>query len=157
MAIENNMIKLYDDIDFCSRYKDIATKYKVENRDNRLKKIDKKKVLEIFDSLGYEAIFNTKESFYKVRIIKFEYDFYFHVDIRSGLYELIFGVICKDSKKHIGGVIADVYDDILRVKQIEEESMSLPSFSNYEELESMLKESLSLFVDFKVGVLKLKP
>lgn len=156
MIIASNIIKLYDEIDFCSRYKYIATKYIVENRDERLKKIDKNKVLRIFDDLGYEAKFNTKESFYKIRIIEFKYDFYFHLNIKSGLYELIFGVIDKDSKEHLlGGVTANVYDDILKVKQIKEEPMPLPSFRNYEELESMLKESLSLFKDFKSMVLKL--
>ncbi len=155
--MNSELIQLYDDFGFIEKYKNIATRH-ITNRDSRLKKSDKKRVLEIFEKMGYKAKYDNKERFYKVRIIESKYDFYFHIDIKYGLFELLIGVIDANSKKHlIGGGVAGIYDDILVAKQINEERMPLPSIGSYEDLESILKESLSLYEDFKKEVLKLKP
>ncbi len=155
--MDSKIIQLYDSFGFSEKYKNIAVKYSVD-RDSRLKKGDKKRVLEIFKKIGYEAKFDTKERFYKVRIIENQYDFYFHIDLKYGLFELITGVIDISSKEHlIGGVAASIYDDILIEKQIHEDSMPLPSIGTYEDLELILKESLSLYEDFKSAVLEMQP
>ena len=78
--------------------------------------------------------------------------------LKLGGCELLYYAGEISPKKHlIGGSAGWIYKDLMDVKGVNDVEVKLPAFSSYEELKSILNESLSLYEDFKNEVLKLKP
>ena len=77
--------------------------------------------------------------------------------LKYGIAEIIFGADHISSGTKIGGVPNRLCKLIAISKGEVHEPIKPPNFTNYEELGSILKESLSLYKDFKNEVLKIKP
>jgi len=153
MQLDKNIVRLYDNINYYNRYKILSDSYR--NGDG-LEKQDKSKVIDIISELGYSAKYMSKEKFYRIFESPEEYEFYFHIALKYGLCEIIFGATHKKTEKHIGGVIHGVCKLIeISREEITEGYIKSPIFKDYEELKEILKEAFSLYEDFKAEVVKL--
>lgn len=161
---EKKQLDFYNSIDYYKKLESLSKRYPIN--DGRLEKLDKKKVLKIFEDLGYTAKYMGKEKFYKIHQDFDEYEGYFHVSLVYGLVELIFGFSKKDipfsykSDYHIGGTAAQICSLIKYAlnRDIEEyrnPSIRKPCFTNFEELKEILKESLFLYEDMKKEFFKI--
>ena len=152
--LSEKMIFLYERINFYNRYKELSNSFR---SDERLKKVDKNLIIDFLEKLNYEVKYFTKEKFFQVKQSIDSYNFYYHLSPRNGLAEIILGTV--DSKNNsIGGVIHGTCKLIeISKKEQTDGYIKMPAFSSHEELELILKESLSLYEDFKTGVLELQP
>ena len=59
------------EIDFIKRYEEVSNKFNAERTPSksRLVYIDGEEVMEIIQDLGYSPLFDSKEKFYKIRVI----------------------------------------------------------------------------------------
>lgn len=155
MVLSKDQLAIFEKINFYDRYLSLGRKYQA---DNKLEKQDKQKIFDLFSKLRYPAQYFKKENFYKTEdISEGIYKFYFRVCLKYGVCEIIFGVQNQNTELNTGGVATRTCKLIKRARQEElVDTIRHPSFSNYEELESILKESLSLYEDFKTEVLKLQ-
>ncbi|MEK3917258.1 hypothetical protein [Paenibacillus sp. FSL H7-0331] len=131
---------------FIERYRSLSSKYRFDSKD-RLEKYGKSEALAIFNELGYDASFNTKESFFKI-VDKFPpYRFQFHISLKYGAVELIW-VVWKDDliQRSIGpwGLIKSYLDG-----NFDDDKIFLPRFRIYDDLRGILKEALNMYEDFK--------
>ncbi len=163
LKISDKLMAVYRTINYYDRYKQLSEKYNTE--EECLEKTDKKNVLELFKKLGYTAKYKARERFYQVLEETNGVQFYFHVGLQYGLTEFIFGVLREEDENGnkkgelIGGKISRVCslikltetDDINVYKSTR---ISPPRFRTYEELKSILEESLSLYEDLKQEILK---
>lgn len=155
MILENQILRLYDNINFYDRYESLSKKHR--SKKVLLEKQDQNNVINLFNDLGYTAKYISKEKFYQIKEKSNDYEFYFHISLKYGISEIIFGVINQIKNVRIGGVSSRVCKLIKRSKGEIPEPIGPANFSSYEELTSILKESLSLYEDFKTEVLKLQP
>ncbi len=147
---------VYRTINYYDRYKQLSEKYNTEKE--RLEKTDKKNVLELFKKLGYTAKYKARERFYQVLEETNGVQFYFHISLQYGLTELIFGLfddVEEEKGKSLGGTSSGVCKLIEINNNIQTEGyIKDPRFRTYEELKSILEESLSLYEDLKQEILK---
>lgn len=155
MVLDVKILELYEKIKFYDRYKTICENNRFE--DDLLEKQDKREVLKLFQNFGYESKYIAKESFYKISTELNGYKFYFHIGLKYGIIEIIFGSLSKTEDSRLGGVCSRICKLIKRSKGENPDPIKPPNFTNYEQLSEILKESLSLYEDFKKAVLELQP
>lgn len=154
MSLDIKILAIYDNIDYYNRLIDLCKSYKTENH---LEKTDKNKVLKIFSDFGYlKTKYKTNEKFYQIKECIENLEFYFHVSLRYGVFELMFGVIQVSPKEHLaGGAFGRVLKQIRSNKDnLLELPDNRPSFSSYNELKEILESALNLYEDFKKEFVK---
>jgi len=125
-------------INFIDRYKTLSQSF--ADSKNLLKDYSVDKVLLLMENLGYSSTFDQQESFFHIYKNVDNIQTHLNICLKYGLVELILG-IKFENKKHGGpfGVLTKLLgyrDKIL-----------YPRFSNYEQLELILKDSLSIYED----------
>ncbi len=147
-------INIFESINFYERYKSLSDK--TRNNERRLEKTDKKQVLAILEKLDYKVKYVSKGNFYKIVDSLNNWTFNIHFSLKYGLVEIILGCKNNISEKFIGGASCVICEDIEYSKNIKsEELIKDPSFDNYETLQEIFKEALSLYEDMKREALKL--
>ncbi|WP_347921812.1 hypothetical protein [Pontimicrobium sp. SW4] len=144
---------ILENIKFENLYRNISEKYSA-SKEETLESYSNEKVLSIFTSLSYSFIYNKKEKFYGLNQSIGDYLFTFNISLRYGLVEFIWVLRKNGELITLGGPWAFI---IRLLNNGDKTDIKKPSFSNYEDLESILKEGLSLYEDFKSEVLKIKP
>ena len=154
MILSKKLSTLYDNIKLYDRYSNLSNTYC--DYESSLQIQDKKNVLEIFEELGYSAKYKTNEKFYAFYQNIENNSFYFHLGLRFGIVEIIFGLKKDVDSEHIGGAITGICKRIELSNNIhKEEYIKGPAFSSYEELKEILNILLLLFEDFKKEFLDL--
>lgn len=144
---------LYRNIDFYNRYNCFREKYK--DVEPNLEKYEVNLVLNIFKNIGYDNVrFMKSGSFFKIKEKQKPYEFYFHVSLKYGVCELIIGGENLLTKTFVGSVFGGIMRDILKFEGKEEKRFPLPGYRNYYDLKIILKESLSIYEDFKKEFIK---
>lgn len=156
MILREEQLKVFDKVNFYDRYLNLGQNYRVENK---LEKQEKERVIDLFSKFKYAAQYFSKENFYQAEdILEGIYKFYFRICLKYGVCEIIFGAQNQDTKLNTGGVATRTCKLIKRANQEEiTDTIRHPSFSNYEDLECILKEGLSLYKDFQSAVLEFQP
>lgn len=145
--------KVFSAIDFYERYSALSSR--TRKNELRLETTDKKKVIEILDTLGYKAKYVAKGSFYRIADNVGNWEFNIHFSLKYGLAEIIFGLKEANSKQGLGGTSSGICEDILYYKGIEaDELIKDPSFDNYNTLKDIFEVALSIYEDMKNEVLK---
>jgi len=153
MKLSKKLENLYDSIQLFERYNKLSEEYR--HSDELLEKTDKKKVIQIFENFGYKAKYRSGEKFYQITEEICNYQFYFHVSLRYGKVELIFGLKKEINGEHYGGSITSVCKRIEITKEdVSEGYIKKPSFKSYQQLENILQESLLIYEDFKKEFVK---
>ena len=81
--------------------------------------------------------------------------FYFHFSLEYGMVEIIMGMMDKNKKNIIGGLVPNICKKIEIVKNEEKKGdIKKARFRNYEDLKNILREYFLIYEDLKTEVLK---
>ncbi|WP_164121793.1 hypothetical protein [Sphingobacterium sp. xlx-130] len=147
--LNETMKDLYERIDLYKIVKNLSEKYQFEDR---LYSYSNEKILDLIEALGYNAKFIKKENFFKIIEKRNNYDFYFHLSLKYGLVEIMFGTIDK-TKRHIsGGAISTICKLIEIENGIDDNGyLKYPNFRDYDDLTEILKVYFNLYEGYKMN------
>jgi len=144
--------QILENVKFEDSYRNISEKYSVD-RDETFENHSYEKVLLILKSLDYNFKYNKRERFYELNQSINDYEFTFNISLKYGLVEFIWALRKNKELITLGGPWAFIIRLLNHGKKTD---IKKPSFKNYDDLESILKESLSIYEEFKSEVISLK-
>ena len=144
--------QILENVKFEDSYRNISEKYSVD-RDETFENHSYEKVLLILKSLDYNFKYNKRERFYELNQSINDYEFTFNISLKYGLVEFIWALRKNKELITLGGPWAFIIRLLNHGKKTD---IKKPSFKNYDALESILKESLSIYEEFKSEVISLK-
>jgi hypothetical protein len=152
MELMEKEIRLYKNIHFCNRYEILSKAYQFEERLN----YSNDKVIELISSLGYKVKYIKSDNFFKIQDTISNIKFYLHICLKYSNIELIIGATNIDTDEFItGSVFVRLYRIIKYAEGIVlDENIKDPKFRTYEDLQEILKETFSIYEDFKKEVIK---
>lgn len=109
---------------------------------------DVDRTLEILVGLGYKALYDKKEKFFKIIDELGAYKVTFHISVEYGYLDA--GWYVYKGNNLIGG---DVWQMLSIDFDDRYEDNMKPMFSSYEEMREVLREALRLYEDFKRALL----
>lgn len=139
------------EMQFVNRFEELSKTFSAERTpsDKRLIYVDGEEVMDMISSMGYTPLFNRKEKFYKIKEEHVDkYSFNFHICLRSGMVELIWGV--KENGKIITGEPWNIYPRLLIDPNY---IIRYPFFGSYEDLEEILRIAFSMYEDLKKNII----
>lgn len=134
-------------IEFIKRYEELSQKFNSERipSSERLRYIDGEEVMDMICALGYKALFDTKEKFYKIEEEKVgKYTFCVHIILQGVMTELVW-VVKKDDELILGAPLGTYSRRLIDVNY----RIKAPVFGTYEDLEEIIKISFGMYEDFK--------
>ena len=152
MELSKKELEIFEKINLYERHSNISNQYRFEET---FENYSNEKVIEIVKELGYSAKYRKKEKFFQIIEVINELKFYFHFSLEYGMVEIIMGMMNKNKKNIIGGLVPNVCKKIEIVKNEEKEGYIKDAcFRNYEDLKNILREYFLIYEDLKTEVLK---
>ena len=152
MELSKKELEIFEKINLYDRYRDINNLYRFEET---FENYSNDEVIKIVKELGYTAKYRKKENFFQIIETINEMRFYFHFSLKYGLVEIIMGMMDKNKKNIIGGLVPNICKKIEIVKNEEKEGyIKKARFRNYEDLKNILREYFLIYEDLKTEVLK---
>ena len=152
MKLSKKELEIFEKINLYDRYRDINNLYRFEET---FENYSNDEVIKIVKELGYTAKYRKKENFFQIIETINEMRFYFHFSLKYGLVEIIMGMMDKNKKNIIGGLVPNICKKIEIVKNEEKKGdIKKARFRNYEDLKNILREYFLIYEDFKTEVLK---
>ena len=152
MELSKKELEIFEKINLYDRYRDINNLYRFEET---FENYSNDEVIKIVKELGYTAKYRKKENFFQIIETINEMRFYFHFSLKYGLVEIIMGMMDKNKKNIIGGLVPNICKKIEIVKNEEKKGdIKKARFRNYEDLKNILREYFLIYEDFKTEVLK---
>ena len=152
MKLSKKELEIFEKINLYERHSNISNQYRFEET---FENYSNEKVIEIVKELGYSAKYRKKEKFFQIIETINEMKFYFHFSLEYGMVEIIMGMMNKNKKNIIGGLVPNICKKIEIVKNKEKEGYIKDAcFRNYEDLKNILREYFLIYEDFKTEVLK---
>ena len=152
MKLSKKELEIFEKINLYERHSNISNQYRFEDK---LKDYSNDKTIEIVKELGYSAKYRKKEKFFQIIETINEMKFYFHFSLEYGMVEIIMGMMDKNKKNIIGGLVSNVCTLIEMRKNEEKEGyIKKACFRNYEDLKNILREYFLIYEDLKTEVLK---
>ena len=150
--ISKKELEIFEKINLYERHSNISNQYRFEDK---LKDYSNDKTIEIVKELGYSAKYRKKEKFFQIIETINEMKFYFHFSLEYGMVEIIMGMMNKNKKNIIGGLVPNICKKIEIVKNEEKKGdIKKARFRNYEDLKNILREYFLIYEDLKTEVLK---
>ena len=152
MELSKKELEIFEKINLYERHSNISNQYRFEDK---LKDYSNDKIIEIVKELGYSAKYRKKEKFFQIIETINEMKFYFHFSLEYGMVEIIMGMMDKNKKNIIGGLVPNICKKIEIVKNEEKKGdIKKARFRNYEDLKNILREYFLIYEDLKTEVLK---
>ena len=152
MELSKKELEIFEKINLYERHSNISNQYRFEDK---LKDYSNDKTIEIVKELGYSAKYRKKEKFFQIIETINEMKFYFHFSLEYGMVEIIMGMMNKNKKNIIGGLVPNTCKKIEIVKNEEKKGdIKKARFRNYEDLKNILREYFLIYEDLKTEVLK---
>ena len=152
MELSKKELEIFEKINLYERHSNISNQYRFEET---FENYSNEKVIEIVKELGYSAKYRKKEKFFQIIEAINEMEFYFHFSLEYGMVEIIMGMMNKNKKNIIGGLVPNICKKIEIVKNEEKEGYIKDAcFRNYEDLKNILREYFLIYEDLKTEVLK---
>ena len=152
MELSKKELEIFEKINLYKRHYTLSVQ---NNYESTFENYSNEKVIEIVKELGYTAKYRKKENFFQIIETINEMRFYFHFSLEYGMVEIIMGMMNKNKKNIIGGLIPNVCKKIEIVKNEEKEGYIKDAcFRNYEDLKNILREYFLIYEDLKTEVLK---
>ena len=152
MELSKKDLEIYEKINLYKRHYTLSVQ---NNYENTFENYSNEKVIEIVKELGYSAKYRKKEKFFQIIETINEMKFYFHFSLEYGMVEIIMGMMNKNKKNIIGGLVPNICKKIEIVKNEEKEGYIKDAcFRNYEDLKNILREYFLIYEDLKTEVLK---
>jgi len=118
MELSKKELEIFEKINLYERHSNISNQYRFEDK---LKDYSNDKTIEIVKELGYSAKYRKKEKFFQIIETINEMKFYFHFSLEYGMVEIIMGMMNKNKKNIIGGLVPNICKKIEIVKNEEKE------------------------------------
>ena len=131
-------------IDFSKRYSELVSKFSF-NYDEVLERYDNNIIIDMLNEYGYNAKYDKREDFFYIKEKNDIYTYQFNMSFRYGAIEFIWAL--WEGDKLLTG---STWNSLKRL--LDGDRIKLANFRNYEDLKSILKESLKLYEDFKAQV-----
>ena len=152
MELSKKELEIFEKINLYKRHYTLSVQ---NNYESTFENYSNEKVIEIVKELGYTAKYRKKENFFQIIETTNKLKFYFHFSLEYGMVEIIMGMMNKNKKNIIGGLIPNVCKKIEIVKNEEKEGyIKKARFRNYEDLKNILREYFLIYEDLKTEVLK---
>ena len=152
MELSKKELEIFEKINLYKRHYTLSVQ---NNYESTFENYSNEKVIEIVKELGYTAKYRKKENFFQIIETTNKLKFYFHFSLEYGMVEIIMGMMNKNKKNIIGGLIPNVCKKIEIVKNEEKEGYIKDAcFRNYEDLKNILREYFLIYEDLKTEVLK---
>ena len=152
MELSKKEFEIFEKINLYERHSNISNQYRFEET---FENYSNDEVIKIVKELGYTAKYRKKENFFQIIETINEMRFYFHFSLKYGLVEIIMGMMDKNKKNIIGGLVPNICKKIEIVKNEEKKGdIKKARFSNYEDLKNILREYFLIYEDLKTEVLK---
>ena len=151
MELSKKELEIFEKINLYERHSNISNQYRFEDK---LKDYSNDKTIEIVKELGYSAKYRKKENFFQIIETINKLKFYFHFSLKYGLVEIIMGMMNKNKKNIIGGLVPNICKKIEIVKNEEKEGYIKDArFRNYEDLKNILREYFLIYEDLKISLI----
>ena len=152
MELSKKELEIFEKINLYERHSNISNQYRYEET---FENYSNDEVIKIVKELGYTAKYRKKENFFQIIETINEMRFYFHFSLKYGLVEIIMGMMDKNKKNIIGGLVPNICKKIEIVKNEEKKGdIKKARFRNYEDLKNILREYFLIYEDLKTEVLK---
>ena len=152
MELSKKELEIFEKIHLYERHSNISNQYRFEET---FEKYSNDEAIKIVKELGYSAKYRKKENFFQIIETINEMKFYFHFSLKYGLVEIIMGMMDKNKKNIIGGLVPNICKKIEIVKNEEKKGdIKKARFRNYEDLKNILREYFLIYEDLKTEVLK---
>ena len=152
MELSKKELEIFEKIHLYERHSNISNLYRFEET---FENYSNDEVIKIVKELGYTAKYRKKENFFQIIETINEMRFYFHFSLKYGLVEIIMGMMDKNKKNIIGGLVPNICKKIEIVKNEEKKGdIKKARFRNYEDLKNILREYFLIYEDLKTEVLK---
>ena len=152
MELSKKDLEIYEKINLYKRHYTLSVQ---NNYESTFENYSNEKVIEIVKELGYTAKYRKKENFFQIIETINEMRFYFHFSLKYGLVEIIMGMMDKNKKNIIGGLVPNICKKIEIVKNEEKKGdIKKARFRNYEDFKNILREYFLIYEDLKTEVLK---
>ena len=152
MELSKKELEIFEKINLYERHKNLSNQYRYEDK---LKNYSSDETIRIVKELGYLAKYRKREKFFQIIETINEMKFYFHFSLEYGMVESIMGMMDKNKKNIIGGLVSNVCTLIEMRKNEEKEGyIKKACFRNYEDLKNILREYFLIYEDLKTEVLK---
>ena len=135
-------------INFAGRFEDLSRQHPIRPDLDLLMILDFDLTKEILESFGYKIRYFRGERFFQATEKRDGYEFKFNIALEYGQVELIWAVF-RDKKlvRPLSRIWMGLYELLMNVPW--EQVPLYPFFGDYDELEAVLRESFSLWEDFK--------
>ena len=151
MELSKKELEIFEKINLYERHSNISNQYRFEDK---LKDYSNDKTIEIVKELGYSAKYRKKEKFFQIIETINEMKFYFHFSLEYGMVEIIMGMMNKNKKNIIGGLVPNICKKIEIAKNEEKEGdIKDACFRNYEDLKNILGEYFLIYEDLKISLI----
>ena len=152
MELSKKELEIFEKINLYERHSNISNQYRFEET---FENYSNEKIIEIVKELGYSAKYRKKEKFFQIIETINEMKFYFHFSLEYGMVEIIMGMMNKNKKNIIGGLVPNICKKIEIAKNEEKRRLYKKArFRNYEDLKNILREYFLIYEDLKTEVLK---
>ena len=148
--IDCHLKKVLEKIDFVGRNLYLCTKH--SDRENNIKDKSLKEIGELLNNMNLSFSFDKKECFFKIKEKIVAYDFQFNIIPYTGALQFVWSVkLNKQMLELSWGIWESILEEMLNKSF---EIRPRPYYSNYQELEEILREAFAIYEDFKNEVLK---
>ena len=135
-------------INFAGRFEALSRQHPIRPDLDLLMILDFDLTKEILESFGYKIRYFRSERFFRAEEKRDGYTFGFNIALDYGSAELIWDTECnKKLVREVSDVWMGLYELLMNVPW--EQVPRYPFFGDYDELEAVLRESFSLWEDFK--------
>ncbi len=135
-------------INFAGRFEALSRQHPIRPDLDLLMILDFDLTKEILESFGYKIRYFRSERFFRAEEKRDGYTFGFNIALDYGSAELIWDTECnKRLVREVSDVWMGLYELLMNVPW--EQVPRYPFFGDYDELEAVLRESFSLWEDFK--------
>ena len=140
--------ELFERINFARRFEALSRQHPIRPDLDRLMILDFDLTKEILESFGYKIRYFRSERFFRAEEKRDGYTFGFNIALNNGRAELIWDTeYNKKLVREVSDVWKGLYELLMNVPW--EQVPRYPFFGDYDELEAVLRESFSLWEDFK--------
>ena len=134
MELSKKELEIFEKINLYEKHSNISNQYRFEET---FENYSNDEVIKIVKELGYTAKYRKKENFFQIIETINEMRFYFHFSLKYGLVEIIMGMMDKNKKNIIGGLVPNICKKIEIVKNEEKKGdIKKARFRNYEDLKT---------------------
>ena len=151
MELSKKELEIFEKINLYERHSNISNQYRFEET---FENYSNDEVIKIVKELGYSVKYRKKENFFQMIETINGMKFYFHFSLKYGMVESIMGMMDKNKKNIIGGLVPNICKKIEIVKNEEKKGdIKKARFRNYEDLKNILREYFLIYEDLKISLI----